>query len=82
MIELPLHISNSVHLSAENKAMLSNVEQVPTVDPSYEDDRLKNIFQYYSLSPDEMDIEVHKHAAALLAQGNVSGAWQVLLVSG
>ena len=27
--------------------------------PAFEDDKLKNIFQYYSTDPDEMENELH-----------------------
>jgi len=41
--------------------------------------RLKNIFQYYSVSPDEMEKELHTYARQLLKEGKVAAAWQVLL---
>jgi len=79
VIQLPENINNSSILNNEEKQLLSSVAEIPVVDPAYEDDTLKNIFQYYSLIPDEMDIEVHKYAANLLHQGKVKDAWQVLL---
>ena len=79
MIELPENIQKSAILSEADKTRLSGVTVLPVVDPSFEDEQLRNIFQYYSLTPDEMDVELHKYAAALLAEGKVNEAWQVLL---
>ncbi len=45
----------------------------------FEDEKLKNIFQYYSTDPDEMEKELHLYAATLLDEGKVNEAWQVLL---
>ena len=33
----------------------ATVDEIPTIDPTYHDDRLKNIFQYYSINPEEME---------------------------
>ena len=52
---------------------------MPFVDPSYNDDKLKNIIQYFSINPDEMDTELHRYAAVLLDAGKIKDAWQVLL---
>lgn len=61
--------------------LLSSVNAVPVVDPSFEDDKLKNIFQYYSITPDQMDVEVQKYASELLQQQRIQEAWQVLLLA-
>lgn len=81
MIELPGNIRDSRILSTKDKALLSEVEAMPVVNPAFEDNTLKNIFQYYSLTPVEMDVEIHTYAAKLLAQGKVDEAWQVLLTN-
>jgi hypothetical protein len=52
---------------------------MPVIDPSFDDDKLKNIFQYYSFSPNEMEMELHLYAKQLLDKGEVQQAWQVLL---
>lgn len=78
---LPLAIRNSRHLSGNHLGQLANVHDMPVVDASFEDDQLKNIVQYYSLSPDEMEKEVHLYAAQLLNDGKVEEAWQVLLAT-
>jgi hypothetical protein len=81
VIKLPFHIINSLILSNTQKELLASIEELPVVNPAFEDDRLKNIFQYYSLIPEEMDLEVHQYAAELLQQKKVDEAWQVLLSS-
>jgi hypothetical protein len=79
MDALPDTIRNSKILSGNHLGQLANVHELPAVDPAFNDEQLKNIFQYYSVSPDEMEKELHKYAAALLDAGKVREAWQVLL---
>jgi len=55
------------------------VHEVPAVDAAFEDDHLKNIIQYFSINPTDMETELHCYAARLLDDGNVAAAWQVLL---
>lgn len=76
---LPVSIRNSNVLTGNNLAQLANVNQQPVVDAAYADDHLKNIFQYYSIAPDEMEKELHLHAKQLLDNNKVQEAWQVLL---
>ncbi|UPK70177.1 flavin reductase family protein [Chitinophaga filiformis] len=76
---LPPAIRQSNILTGNNLGQLANVQQQPTVDPAFDDDHLKNIIQYYSITPDEMEKELHRHAQRLLEQGRVQDAWQVLL---
>jgi len=76
---LPESIKHSNILTGNHLGQLANVHQLPVIDPSFEDEKLKNIFQYYSLNPEEMETELHLYAAALLNEGKVSEAWQVLL---
>lgn len=77
--QLPESIRNSSVLTGNHLGMLGNVHEMPDIDASFSDDRVKNIFQYYSVSPAEMETELHKYAAELLNAGNVEKAWQVLL---
>lgn len=79
MFNLPESISKSSILSSTQLELLLEVKELPTVNPSFTDDRLKNIFQYYSLTPEEMDAEIHRYASELLNEGKVDDAWQVLL---
>ncbi len=76
---LPESIRKSNILSGNNLGQLGNVHEMPFVDPAFNDDKLKNIIQYYSINPDEMDKELHSYAKELLDAGKVSEAWQVLL---
>ena len=76
---LPPSIRNSKLLTGNHLGQLANVHEIPTIDPAFEDDTLRNIFQYYSIDPEEMERELHTYAASLLNAGKVSEAWQVLL---
>lgn len=76
---LPKSISQSKILTGNNLGQLANVHEMPFVDPAFNDDRLKNIIQYFSINPDDMDKELHSYAKELLDEGKVDEAWQVLL---
>ena len=76
---LPENIRNSKTLTGNHLGQLGNVYEIPAIDPSFEDDTLKNIFQYYAINPEEMERELHVYAKQLLDKGKVSEAWQVLL---
>ena len=76
---LPEGIRNSSILTGNNLGQLANVETLPIVNPAFEDDKLKNIVQYFSISPIEMEKELHHYAKQLLDDGKVESAWQILL---
>lgn len=76
---LPASIRNSQWLTGNHLGQLGNVHQMPTIDPAFADDTLKNIIQYYSINPADMEKELHLYAAKLLNEGKVEQAWQVLL---
>lgn len=76
---LPETIRSSKILTGNNLGQLANVHDYPVVDATYYDERLKNIIQYFSVNPDEMDVELHRYAKELLDAGKVNEAWQVLL---
>jgi hypothetical protein len=76
---LPASIKNSKLLTGNDLAQLANVHELPVIDPSFHDDKLKNIVQYYSINPEEMEKELHTYAKELLQQGKTAHAWQVLL---
>ena len=76
---LPETIRNSKVLTGNNLGQLANVSEYPVVDATFYDERLKNIIQYFSINPNEMDQELHKYAKELLDAGKVAEAWQVLL---
>jgi flavin reductase (DIM6/NTAB) family NADH-FMN oxidoreductase RutF len=79
MDALPEPIRNSRILTGNHLGQLANVHETPVVDPSFHDERLQSIFQYYAVSPEEMEKELHIYAAGLLDEGKVPEAWQVLL---
>jgi hypothetical protein len=76
---LPEGIRNSAVLRGNHLGMLGNVHDMPVINPAFTDDRLKNIIQYYSISPAEMEKELHLYAMELLNEGKVVEAWQILL---
>jgi flavin reductase (DIM6/NTAB) family NADH-FMN oxidoreductase RutF len=76
---LPQSIRHSKILTGNHLGQLANVHEMPVVDPSFEDEHLKNIVQYFSINPDEFEKEIHVYAAKLLDEGKVDAAWQVLL---
>ena len=76
---LPESIRKSTILTGNNLGQLANVNEMPFVDPTFDDDKLKQIIQYYAINPDELDIELHRYAKELLDAGKVTEAWQILL---
>ena len=78
---IPASIKNSAILSGNDLGMLANVSEMPFVDPTFHDDTLKNIIQYFSINPDDMEKELHNYAKKLLQKNQVDAAWQVLLAS-
>jgi flavin reductase (DIM6/NTAB) family NADH-FMN oxidoreductase RutF len=76
---LPAGIRTSNILTGNHLAQLANVHEMPFVDPAFTDDAVRNIVQYYSLNPDDMEKELHRYAALLLKEDKVAEAWQVLL---
>ncbi len=76
---LPLNIRNSKILSGNNLGQLANIHDMPVIEPSFDDAHLKQIIQYYSINPDDMEKELHSYAKKLLDGGKVNEAWQVLL---
>src|SRR6476646_4615638 len=80
MDALPESIRNSHILTGNHLGQLANVNEMPVVEPSFDDEHLKNIVQYFSINPEEMEKETHRYAARLLDEGKVYEAWQVLLL--
>ena len=76
---LPVQIRNSKILTGNHLGQLGNVKELPVIDPRFDDAHLKQIIQYYSLDPGEMEKELHTYAKQLLDQGKFHEAWQVLL---
>jgi flavin reductase (DIM6/NTAB) family NADH-FMN oxidoreductase RutF len=78
---LPENIRTSTVLSGNDIGKLANVQEQPVIDPSFDDDHLKQIIQYYNLNPEEMEKELHLYAKQLLSTGKTREAWQVLLAA-
>lgn len=76
---LPESIRFSKILTGNHLGQLGNVNELPVIEPSFDDDHLKNIVQYFSINPADMEKELHQYAAVLLNEGHVYKAWQVLL---
>jgi flavin reductase (DIM6/NTAB) family NADH-FMN oxidoreductase RutF len=76
---LPESVRLSGILTGNHLGQLANVTTLPAIDPSFHDEKLKNIFQYYSVNPVEMERELHLYAKELLDSDRVQDAWQVLL---
>lgn len=79
--QLPVPIRESKILTRDDLVRLAAVNEIPLIEPSFTDDTLKNIFQYYSINPDEMETEVHIYAKKLLDENKLAEAWQVLLAT-
>jgi flavin reductase (DIM6/NTAB) family NADH-FMN oxidoreductase RutF len=76
---LPEAIRNSRILTGNHLGQLANVTEIPVIHPGFSDERLKNIVQYFGISPAEMETELHRYAAELLDIGKTVDAWQILL---
>lgn len=76
---LPDAIRNSRILTGNHLGQLANVTALPVIHPGFSDERLKNIVQYFSINPAEMETELHRYAGELLEMGKTDDAWQVLL---
>lgn len=77
--QLPEAIRNSKILNGNDLGKLANVNELPVINPSFHDDKLKNIIQYYSINPEDMERELHSYAKELLQENKVDDAWQILL---
>jgi len=76
---LPESVRNSKIFTGNDLGKLANVHEIPFIQPSFEDQKLTNIFQYFSSDPAEMEKELHLYAKELIDTGKVEEAWQVLL---
>jgi flavin reductase (DIM6/NTAB) family NADH-FMN oxidoreductase RutF len=76
---LPASIRKSRYLTGNHLGMLANVTAIPEADPAFTDAQVRNIIQYFSITPNEMEQELHRYAGKLLDDNKVNEAWQVLL---
>lgn len=81
MDALPANIRNSRILTGNHLGQLANVQALPDYEPSFYDSNVRNIIQYFSTNPDDMEVELHRYAAKLLDEGKLKEAWQVLLTA-
>lgn len=77
--KLPVSIRSSSFLTGNNLAQLANVSELPAIDAAFDDPKLRQIIQYYSINPTEMERELHLYAQELLKEQKVESAWQILL---
>ncbi|MCX6209078.1 MAG: flavin reductase family protein [Bacteroidetes bacterium] len=78
---LPQSIRTSKILSGNDLGILANIDEMPVINASFEDEKLKNIVQYFSINPQSMEKEIHLYVKELLQQNEVEKAWQVLLMN-
>lgn len=78
---LPQAIRDSKILSGNHLGQLGNINEMPVIQASFDDEHLKNIVQYFSIDPADMEKEIHSYAVKLLDAGKVEEAWQVLLAA-
>jgi len=78
---LPNSIRYSKVLTGNDIGMLANVSEIPSIQPAFDDEKMRHIVQYYSVNPTAMELETHQYAKELLLLGNIEKAWQVLLMS-
>ena len=76
---LPAAIRNSRFFSGNDLGQLANFTRIPDVDPAFDDAHLKQIIQYFSINPEEMEKELHLYAKERLQKGEAAAAWQILL---
>lgn len=81
MDALPKSIRNSSILTGNELGILANMSDKPSVDPAFQDDKLRQIIQYYAINPADMEAELHSYAKILLAENKTAAAWQVLLAN-
>lgn len=74
---LPLHIQQSTILTGNNLGILGNAHELPTIDESYVNDALTAIMQMDN--KENKLLAQHTLAKSLIDNGDVAGAWQVLL---
>ncbi|MBM3414002.1 MAG: flavin reductase family protein [Bacteroidetes bacterium] len=78
---LPSAIRTSQILTGNDLGQLANFASIPPLDPAFQDPHLKQIVHYFSVNPDQMELEIHRYASQLLSKGEAGTAWQVLLYS-
>jgi flavin reductase (DIM6/NTAB) family NADH-FMN oxidoreductase RutF len=78
---LPETVRQSKVLTGNHLGQLANVHELPLVNPAFYDEQLKKIIEYFSINPDDLELELHRYVKELLEKGKVDEAWQVLLAN-
>lgn len=79
---LPENIRTSTILTGNDLGQLGMASTLPSqeeIQAFYEQPNVKELLREYHLNPKQVERMLHKNAHRLLAQGNVSDAWKMLL---
>lgn len=79
--QLPASLRNSALLNRADLELLCGIPEIPAIDPSFQDHELTTIIQYFAVSPEEMELELHRLAQQYLRAGKIAQAWQILLAA-
>jgi flavin reductase (DIM6/NTAB) family NADH-FMN oxidoreductase RutF len=77
MDRLPAHLRNSTTLTGNHLGLLANVSELPPVDRGFADPLLEMLEQQFTGCSRQKKME--EYGVALLEEGKVAAAWQVLL---
>ena len=80
--QLPASVRNSDVLTGNNLGQLGNFERLPEkeeVNATLEEEKIKRIFVEHGSTDPERENQVHLLAKSLLDEGDVEGAWKVLM---
>lgn len=79
--QLPEAIRNSHILSGNDLGILGNCTAVPAMDPNFSDSTMFDIVKAHPVDKSTLQAALHSYAKQLIAAGEMSKAWQVLLFS-
>ncbi len=79
--QLPKEILNSTILSGNDLGILANCSEIPVVTDLQSDERLVAILKNYGTDAQAKINALHQYAKELIAQNNLTLAWQTLLSS-
>ncbi|MDB5247373.1 MAG: flavin reductase family protein [Segetibacter sp.] len=72
---LPDALRNSAILTGNHLGKLANVQQIPALDPAFNDEILKTPF----FTEGDIEMKRHRFVAGLLDENKVNDAWQILI---
>lgn len=73
---LPGYVRNSKILTGNHLGVLANVNELPDIDKAFSDERLDQVYTFYS--GEVRDFKIHEYVKELLDEGNLERAWQVV----